>query len=443
MINFINSKQGDTLKALPYKISMELQRVRGTEDLKEESQQKHNFIVSTFKKTAGQFCFQEISTPILEFTEVFNRILGAESDIVNKEMFTFNDRNGDSLTLRPEGTAGVARHFITEKLHQQLPLRFLYHGPLFRYERPQKGRLRQFHTVGVELLGEPSHRGDMECISLAWMFLKKLGIEKNLTLEINSIGDMESRNQYLEALLNYLKPLKSKLSANSRKRLKKNPLRILDSKEMQDVEIIQSAPSIQSFLNKRSKSFFTEVLNGLDSMGIPWTLNPLLVRGLDYYNHCVFELKDNSKKLGAQNTVLAGGRYDRLIETMANGGERVHGVGWGAGVERICFLADSLPVLTRPIGLVPLGEEAENMALKLAWELRQADFVVFHPRATSNLRKKMKRANQMQAKYVLIFGPEEIKNNTLSVKNLDTKNQHSISIDQVVSFFEKEINHTT
>ena len=204
---------------------MSLKRVRGTEDLKEESQQKHNLIVKTAREVSHQFCFQEISTPILEFTEIFTRILGTESDIVNKEMFTFKDRNEESLTLRPEGTAGVARHFITEKLHQQLPLRFFYQGPLFRYERPQKGRLRQFHTVGVELLGEPTHRGDIECISLAWMFLKKLQIEKNLTLEINSIGDLESRKQHRDALLEYLKPLKNKLSEDSRRRLKTNPLK--------------------------------------------------------------------------------------------------------------------------------------------------------------------------------------------------------------------------
>ena len=422
---------------------MSLKRVRGTEDLKEESQQKHNFIVRTAREVAHQFCFQEISTPVLELTEIFSRILGEESDIVNKEMFTFKDRNEESLTLRPEGTAGVARHFITEKLHQQLPLRFFYQGPLFRYERPQKGRLRQFHTVGVELLGEPTHRGDIECISLAWMFLKKLQIEKNLTLEINSIGDLESRNQHRDALLEYLKPLKNKLSEDSRRRLKTNPLRILDSKEKEDIQVVQSAPSIQDFLNQRSKDFFAEILKGLDSINIPWTLNPLLVRGLDYYNHCVFEFKANSEKVGSQNTVLAGGRYDRLIEMMAAGGERVHGVGWGAGIERIRFLIEKPTALPKPIALVPLGEEAEYLALKLAWTLRQAGFTVFHPRATSNLSKKMRRANQMKSQYALIFGPEEIKNNILSIKDLDKKSQESVPVDQVVSFFQqKKINDT-
>ncbi len=419
--------------------SMSLKRVRGTEDLKEESQLKHNFIVETAREVARRFYFQEISTPILEFTEVFSRTLGVESDIVNKEMFTFKDRNQEQITLRPEGTAGVARHFITEKLHQYLPLRFFYQGPSFRYERPQKGRLRQFHQVGVELLGESSPRGDIECISLAWLFFQKLGIEKELTLEINSIGDLESRTQHREALLSYLKPLKNKLSEDSQRRLKTNPLRILDSKEEQDKEIILSAPSIKDFLNKRSKIFFEDVLKGLDALKIPWKANSLLVRGLDYYNHCVFEFKASHEKMGSQNTVLAGGRYDRLIEIMANEGERVHGVGWGAGIERIRFLIQDYPSFPRPIALVPLGEEAENLALKLAWRLRQEGLIVFHPRAMSNLSKKMKRASQMRAKYAIIFGPEEVKNQTLSIKNMDEQNQESMPINQALSFFKKEL----
>ena len=421
---------------------MSLKRVRGTEDLKKESQQKHNLVVKTAREIASLFCFQEISTPIIELTEIFSRTLGVASEIVSKEMFTFKNRSEDSLTLRPEGTAGVVRHFITEKLHQDLPLRFFYHGPMFRYERPQKGRLRQFHTVGIELLGESTPRGDIECISLAWLFLKALGVEDTLTLEINSIGDMDSIKQHKEALLAYLKPLKNKLSADSRKRLKKNPLRILDSKEEQDINIIQSAPSIQNFLNQRSKEFFADVLSGLNSLEIPWKFNPFLVRGLDYYNHCVFEFKSNSSQMGSQNTVLAGGRYDRLIEIMAEGGERIHGIGWGAGIERLGFLIKKNLPSTRPIALVSLGEKAEHLALKLGWQLRQEGLTVFHPRTTGNLSKKMKRADQMQSKYALIFGPEEIKNNTLSVKNLDEKSQISISIDQVLPYFKKKINDT-
>lgn len=417
---------------------MTLKRVRGTEDLKEESLQKQNVVVQTAKQVAELFCFKEISTPIFEFTEVFNRTLGEQSDIVNKEMYSFKDRNGEFMTLRPEGTAGIARHFITENLHQHLPLRFLYQGPFFRYERPQKGRLRQFHQVGIELLGEETPRGDIECISFACLFFKKLDLLKDLTLEINSIGDLESRNFYIEALVEYLKPLKNKLSETSRKRLKKNPLRILDSKEEQDIEVVKSAPSIEEFLNKRSKEFLTNVLKGLDSLNISWTRNPCLVRGLDYYNHCVFEFK--SQKLGAQNTVLAGGRYDRLIEIMADGGDRVHGIGWGAGIERISLLLNKELSSPRPVSLVPLGEEAEALALKLAWDLRQEGFTIFHPRSTGNLSKKMKRANQMKSQFAVIFGPEEIKNKNLSVKNLDTEKQIPVSIDQILDFLKAKTN---
>ena len=415
---------------------MGLKRVRGTEDLKNLNLQKHNFILKIFEEVAWRFCFQEISTPLLEFTEVFARTLGEESDIVHKEMFTFKDRNGESLTLRPEGTAGVARHFITEKLQQQLPLRFFYKGPLFRYERPQKGRLRQFHTAGVEFLGEPSERGDVICISLAQMFLKNLGLEKDVQLEINSIGDLESREKYQENLIAYLKPLKRKLSKDSQRRLKTNPLRILDSKEEEDQQLLKEAPRIENFFNERSRKFFAEILKRLQALDINYSINPLLVRGLDYYNHCVFEYKSQNPELGTQNTLLAGGRYDRLIETIAQKGDRVPGVGWGAGIERICaILNQKLPRAPRPIALIPLGEEAENLALKLGWDLRLAGFAVFQPRATSNLKKKMKRACQMQAKYALIFGPEEIKSQTLSVKNLDEEKQESIPLSKVLSYF--------
>jgi len=418
---------------------MSLKRVRGTEDIKGPFQQKHNHIIKTAREVSQLFCFNEIATPIIEPTEVFSRTLGEESDIVNKEMFTFKDRKGESITLRPEGTAGVARHFITEALHQHLPLRFMYQGPSFRYERPQKGRLRQFHQVGVELLGEPAPRGDIECISLAYLFFKKLGIDKTLQIEINSIGDLESRDKHREALVSYLKPLKNKLSEDSKRRLKNNPLRILDSKEEQDRELIKNAPFIEDFLNQRSKDFLENILNGLEKLNIPYKINPLLVRGLDYYNHCVFEFKSNDEHLGSQNTLLAGGRYDRLIEIMAGGGDRIHGVGWAAGVERICFLINKVLDEPRPIALVPLGEEAENLALKLAWSLRQKGFSTFHPRATGNLNKKMKRANQIKAKYAIIFGPEEIKKNILSIKNLDNRSQESIPIDQVGSYFKSII----
>lgn len=420
---------------------MSLNRVRGTEDLKDELQLKHNWIIKIARKIASQFCFKELSTPILENTDIFLRSLGENSDIVTKEMFTFKTKSNSDISLRPEGTAGVARHFLTEKLHQSLPLRFFYQGPMFRYERPQKGRLRQFHTVGVELLGESDPRGDIECISLACLYLKKLNIQQTITLEINSIGDKESREQHKKALIDYLTPLKNKLSEDSHKRLNKNPLRILDSKEIQDIELLKESPKIQNFLNPQSKQFFKDILNGLDALKIPYKINPFLVRGLDYYNHCVFEFKSDSKQMGAQNTILAGGRYDNLIQTISKGEDCVHGVGWSAGIERLCFLINSPSTLKRPISLVSLGKDAEQLSQKLGWELRLAGFTVFHPRATGNLSKKIKRSIQMKAKYALIFGPEEIKKNILSVKDLDQQSQVSVDINKVTSYFmDKNIN---
>ncbi len=414
---------------------MSLKRLRGMEDLEPIEQQKHNHIIAVAREVCERFCFREISTPILEHTEVFSRTLGLHSDIVNKEMYTFKDRNETSLTLRPEGTAGIARHFITEKGVDQLPLRFMYQGPMFRYERPQKGRWRQFYTVGIELLGEKDFKGDIECLSLAWLFLEKLKIQDESSLEINSIGDKESRIEYQKALLDYLKPLKKKLSKLSQDRLQNNPLRILDSKEAQDIEFIRSAPSMQDFLNTRSRLFFENITNTLDSIGIPWTLNPLLVRGLDYYNHCIFECKSESEALGSQKTILAGGRYDPLIETMAGEGMRIPGLGWGAGIDRLRLLMKKSPSFKRPIALISLGEEAEKLAIQLAWQLREKGFCVFIPHP-NNLGKKIKKANQMRAEYALIFGPEEIKNQKLSIKNLDKKEQKVIEMDQLIPFFQ-------
>ncbi len=420
-----------------------LKRLRGMEDLSHLLNQKHHLIVEAARQVSQLFCFNEIATPILESTEIFSRSLGADSDIVHKEMFTFKDRNGESITLRPEGTAGVVRHFITENRYQHLPLRFFYHGPMFRYERPQKGRLRQFHTIGIELLGEELPRGDIECISLAVLFLKKLNLLQEVKLEINSIGDKESRKAYQTALVQYLQPLKKQLSEDSQKRLKTNPLRILDSKAESDQTIIKSAPRMSDFLNKRSQQFFQAVTQNLDSLEIPWELNHFLVRGLDYYNHCVFEFKSNSIELGSQNTVLAGGRYDHLVETLSGGGNRVPGVGWATGIERLSLLLKSPLKTPTVIALVPLGEQSENKSIQLTWLLRKEGLCVFHPRPIGNLSKKMKRASQAKAKYAIIFGPEEIKNKQFSVKNMETGEQKTVAEENLLSFLKKpnEANH--
>ena len=287
---------------------------RGTHDLLPDTSWRHRHIIEKARQVAERFGCGEVATPIFESTEVFKRTLGEASDIVNKEMYTFEDRNGELLTLRPEGTAGIARAFISHSLLRSLPLKYFYQGPMFRYERPQKGRLRQFHQIGVELLGIESSWADIEAISMAQILFEELGLTSSVHLEINTIGDNSSREVYREKLVHFFETHKSKLSEDSLKRLEVNPLRILDSKAPEDQEVVAKAPQLKEFLNEDSKSRYSEVRVGLDQMGISYKENPCLVRGLDYYTHCVFEFKSSS--LGAQNTVLAGGRYNGLIQLM-------------------------------------------------------------------------------------------------------------------------------
>ncbi len=307
-----------------------LQSVRGTHDLLPEAQAKHNTIIGVARSISERFGFQEMSTPIFEFADVFKRTLGEASDIVNKEMYTFKDRNDEEITLRPEGTAPIARAFISEGLSQRTPLKLFYQGPMFRYERPQKGRQRQFHQFGVELLGVASPYADVECLTLAHEILKGLNVLTTSSLQINSIGDDESRAKYTAALVKYLKENSAKLSEESQKRLTTNPLRILDSKSEGDQALLKNAPLISEFYNETSKSFFDTICGTLKNTGIPYHVNPFLVRGLDYYTHCVFEFRTTA--LGAQDAILSGGRYDGLIGQM--GGPATPGIGWAAGIER-------------------------------------------------------------------------------------------------------------
>ena len=423
-----------------------LRRVRGTEDLCDEDIRKQNFILKTAINTAKLFAgYQEISTPILEQTGVFERTLGDSTDILSKEMYTFKDKGGDSVSLRPEGTAGVIRHFITESKHHHLPLKLFYHGPMFRYERPQKGRLRQFTTFGVEMLGNAGSRADVECVSMAWLFIKKLGVEKDTTIYINNIGNLEERETYKAKLLKFLKPNKRKLSAISRKRLKLNPLRILDSKEPEDQEIILQAPPIEEGLSTDSQSKITPILNGLDALEIPWRKKITLFRGLDYYNHFVFEFCSDNPQLGAQNTVLAGGHYDTLVRLMSREDDDadeedfkdIPAIGWGAGIERLRLLITEDKKEDRPIALIPLGEQAEKTALKLAWSLRKNHFPIFHPAPKNNLGKKMKRALNVNSRIAIIFGPEELKNHNFSVKDLDKEEQKTVPKDELFDHLKK------
>lgn len=408
---------------------MSLQSVRGTHDLLPEAQAKHNMIVEQARLISERFGFREMSTPIFEFSDVFKRTLGEASDIVNKEMYTFQDRNGDELTLRPEGTAGIARAFISEGLTQKIPLKIFYQGPMFRYERPQKGRQRQFHQFGAELIGVPSPFADVECISLAYEILKALKVDSFSKLEINSIGDEESRTKYVQLLVKYLEQHKAKLSADSQKRLLANPLRILDSKSLEDQELLKNAPVISEAYNQTSKDFFSTITQGLIDFGIPYEVNPFLVRGLDYYTHCVFEFKTTS--LGAQDAILSGGRYDQLIRQM--GGPETPGVGWAAGLERLAMLTPLSPPVTRPVTVIPVHDTIEDKAFALANQLRQQGFEC-DVGYSGNMSKRMKRASLKNSVAAVIVGPEELAKGEVMVKTFDNGEQKTVKVAELSSF---------
>lgn len=404
-----------------------MQNVRGTYDLYGEAKRKAKRVIAEGSKIVEKYGFEEIETPIFEFTEVFSRNLGDTSDIVTKEMYCFEDRGGESLTLRPEGTAGVVRAFISNGMQQNLPVKMYYAGPMFRYERPQKGRQRQFTQFGVELLGVDTPQADIEVIAMAYEFVESLGLSGTVTVEINSLGDKESRAAYREKLVAYLKENYDKLSEDSKTRLEKNPLRVLDSKEECDKAVVENAPLYRDSLNEASKSFFGKVLKGLDALGIKYRVNDRLVRGLDYYSHTVFEL--TTDKLGAQGTVLAGGRYDGLVEQM--GGGAVSGIGWACGVERLSMLLEEDVSLPRPIAVIPVGDENELKAIEIAYKLRKAGLRV-EQAYSGNLKKRMMKANKINASKAVIIGSDELKENKVTVKDLSTGEQKSVMIENIV-----------
>jgi len=405
----------------------QLQPVRGTHDLLPDEMRRYRRVVDTARDAAECAGYLEIETPIFEFSEVFKRTLGDTSDIVTKEMYTFTDRGGETITLRPENTASVARAFISEGLAQHTPLKYFYSGPMFRYERPQKGRLRQFHQTGVELIGVADPLGDVEIIAVGVEFLRRLGVWDRCHLEINSLGDGESRKAYRDVLVAYLSGHKDKLSKESVERLERNPMRILDSKDEGDKAIVANAPVYSEHLNQGSKDFFSRVLEGLEAIGIPHVVNARLVRGLDYYCHTCFEII--SDDLGAQSTVMGGGRYDGLIGIM--GGPETPGVGWASGVERCMMLLKDEPKARRPIALVPIGEEAERKALILANEIRRGGLPA-DLGYSGNMGKRMKRANKVNARVAIILGENELAKNVAAVRDLDSGEQREVPLATLI-----------
>ena len=401
-----------------------LQPARGTRDLLPQDIRCHRFIEQAAFDTAVRYGYGEIATPIFEFTEVFARSLGDTSDIVSKEMYTFEDRGGSSVTLRPENTAGVVRAFVSNKLTQQIPLKLFYRGPMFRYERPQKGRLRQFHQVGVELLGVAEPLADAEVVALGAAFLTALGLGDRVVLEINSLGDSESRELYRAVLVDYLLARKDRLSPESRERLERNPLRILDSKDEGDRAVVADAPLITASLNDSSRAFLDEVIAGLDAAGVAYTLNPRLVRGLDYYCHTAFEFTTDA--LGAQNAVLAGGRYDGLVAQL--GGPPTPGIGWAAGTERLAMLVDDVTDTPPPIAVVPVEPAQSLAALALAERLRAAGFIV-DLGFSGGMAKRMKRANKIGARVAVIVGETELARGVAAVRDMHTGAQEEVLVD--------------
>lgn len=405
---------------------MALRPVRGTKDFLSDDSRKRRFIEDCAQDVAARAGFAEIGTPIFEFTHVFARTLGDTSDIVTKEMYTFEDRSGESLTLRPENTAGIVRAFLSNNLTQQLPLKVFYRGPMFRYERPQKGRLRQFHQVGVECLGAGTPIADVEVIALGADLLARLGLKDTVTLDINTLGDGESRSAYRTVLVDYLSAHAGALSEDSRVRLQQNPLRILDSKDAGDRDVVAGAPSLEDHLSAPAQAFFAEVLAGLDALGIRYRINRQLVRGLDYYCHTAFEFVSGA--LGAQGTVLAGGRYDELVRQM--GGPPTPGIGWAAGVERLMMLAEGCPQPPRPVAVLPLGGAEACAALALARELRQAGLTAEF-NAAGGLAKRMKWANRINARVCVILGSDELARQVATVRDMDSGAQADVALAEL------------
>jgi histidyl-tRNA synthetase len=398
-----------------------LQPVRGTQDLLPDAARRHRQVSETARTMALLYGFDEIVTPIFEFTEVFARPIGEHTDIVAKEMYSLEDRGGERLSLRPENTAGVVRAVLSNSLTQSTPLKFFYSGPMFRYERPQKGRFRQFHQIGVELLGVAQAQADIEVIALGQRILNALGIGERVVLELNTLGDPESRAAYRGALVNYFSMHRSRLSEDSQRRLDANPLRILDSKDPGDREIVETSPNFQQFLSVSSLDFFTHVKEGLEALGISYLINPRLVRGLDYYTHTVFEFVTTD--LGSQGTVLAGGRYDGLVSLM--GGPEMPGVGWAGGIERLAMMIAEPPTPARPIALVPVGGAAEALALTIAETLRGEGFAV-DLGYSGNLSRRMRRANRVNARAAVLIGDDEAARNVVTFRDLDSGEQEEV-----------------
>ncbi|WP_299309815.1 histidine--tRNA ligase [uncultured Croceicoccus sp.] len=399
------------------------QAIRGTQDIFGAEAEAFAHVVETFERIRRLYRFRRVEMPVFEKTAVFSRSLGETTDVVSKEMYSFEDRGGESLTLRPEFTAGLTRAFLTNGWQQHAPLKLATHGPLFRYERPQKGRYRQFHQINAEIIGAAEPQADVELLVMADQLLRELGIADGVTLQLNTLGDGESRENWRRALVEYFGDHRAELSEDSQDRLERNPLRILDSKDRRDRAFVADAPQIDAFLSGEAQEFFAAVTEGLDAAGVAWERAGSLVRGLDYYRHTAFEFVTD--RLGAQGTVLGGGRYDGLVEAL--GGPATPAVGWAAGIERLAMLVGERGEPSADVAVVPMGAAAEAAAAGIVADLRRAGLTV-DMAFKGNMKKRMSRANDSGARHAVILGEEELAAGEATVKTLSTGDQARVPL---------------
>ena len=408
------------------------QAIRGTQDIFGAEAEAFAHVVETFERVRKLYRFRRIEMPVFEKTEVFSRSIGETTDVVSKEMYSFKDRGDESLTLRPEFTAGICRAYLTNGWQQHAPLKVATHGPLFRYERPQKGRYRQFHQLDAEIIGAAEPQADVELLVLADQLLKELGIADGVTLMLNTLGDGASRDAWRAALVEYFRAAQGQLSEDSQDRLERNPLRILDSKDPRDQAFVAGAPKIDDYLSVEAQDFFGAVTSGLDASGVAWTRAPSLVRGLDYYRHTAFEFVTD--RLGAQGTVLGGGRYDGLMESL--GGPPTPAVGWAAGIERLAMLVGEPPEAFMHFGsvaVIAVSSSAEPIATAIVARLRKLGVPV-DTAFKGNLKRRLQKANTAKVTHAVFVDQSRWDAGQLEIKNLATGEQKILEKSDTLQF---------
>lgn len=419
-----------------------IQKPKGTYDVYGENGKKIKYIEKLINSLMEKYNYEYVRTPIFESSNLFHRGVGETSDIVSKETYDFKDRGDRDMTLRPEGTAGVVRSYIENKRYADpsLPLKFWYYGPMFRYERPQSGRFREFYQFGVEVFGSNDPLIDAEVISIPVNLYKLIGL-KGIKVNINTLGDTETRLKYKEALLNHFKPYIDDLCEDCKIRYEKNPLRILDCKVDHDKDCMKNAPKITDYLSKDSKEHFIKVQEYLDLMGIEYNINPNIVRGLDYYTNTVFEVEADIKDFGSQNVLCGGGRYNKLVETLD--GPPTNAVGFALGFERLMSAIEAekieLEEDSLDIYIIPMSENEKKYSYKLCENLRMSGFNVDIDYMNRNIKANFKQADRLQAKYIIIIGEEELKTKELTIKDNTNKTEYKVNIDEVIDFFDEAI----